>query len=194
MFGVASTEEILMTRAEAFQILTEYTKNPNLIKHALAVESGMRAYARKFAEDEEKWCVVGLLHDFDYEIHPTLDLHPQKGSEILRQKGVSEEIIRAVLSHANHSGVPRQSLMEKTLFACDELCGFITAVALVRPNKKIAEVEVDSVKKKFKDKPFARQVSREDIFQGAEELGMPIEEHIDTVLKGMQAVAGDLGL
>ena len=183
-----------MTRAEAYLILTEYTKNPNLIKHALAVEAGMRAYSRKFGEDEEKWCVVGLLHDFDYEIHPTLDLHPQKGSEILRQKGVSEEIIRAVLSHANHTGVPRQSLMEKTLFACDELCGFITAVALVRPNKKIAEVEVDSVKKKFKDKPFARQVSREDIFQGAEELGMPIEEHIDTVLKGMQAVAGDLGL
>ena len=183
-----------MTRAEAYLILTEYTKNPNLIKHALAVEAGMKAYARKFGEDEKKWCVVGLLHDFDYEIHPTLDLHPQKGSEILRQKGVSEEIIRAVLSHANHTGVPRQSLMEKTLFACDELCGFITAVALVRPNKKIAEVEVDSVKKKFKDKPFARQVSREDIFQGAEELGMPIEEHIDTVLKGMQAVAGDLGL
>jgi putative nucleotidyltransferase with HDIG domain len=183
-----------MTRAEAYQILTEYTKNPNLIKHALAVEAGMKAYARKYAEDEEKWGVVGLLHDFDYEIHPTLDLHPQKGSEILREKGVSEEIIRAILSHANHTGVPRQTMMEKTLFACDELCGFITAVALVRPSKKIAEVEVGSVKKKFKDKAFARQVSREDIFKGAEELGIPIEEHIDTVLKGMQVIAEDLGL
>ncbi len=183
-----------MTRAEAYQILTEYTKNPNLIKHALAVEAGMRAYARKYGEDEEKWGAVALLHDFDYEIHPTLDLHPQKGSEILRQKGVSEEIIRAILSHANHTGVPRESLLEKTLFACDELAGFITAVALVRPSKKIAEVEVSSVKKKFKDKAFARQVSREDIFQGAEELGVPIEEHIETVLKGMQAVAGELGL
>lgn len=183
-----------MTREKALQILTEYTKNPNLIKHALAVEAGMRAYAHKFGEDEEKWGVVALLHDFDYEIHPTLDLHPQKGSEILRQKGVSEEIIRAILSHANHTGVPRQSLMEKTLFACDELAGFITAVALVRPSKKIAEVEVSSVKKKFKDKAFARQVSREDIFQGAQELGISIEEHIETVLKGMQAVAEDLGL
>jgi putative nucleotidyltransferase with HDIG domain len=183
-----------MTRTEAYSILTEYTKNPNLIKHALAVEAGMRAYARKYAEDEEKWGVVGLLHDFDYEIHPTLDLHPQKGSEILREKGVSEEIIRAILSHANHTGVPRQSLMEKTLFACDELCGFITAVALVRPSKKIAEVEISSVKKKFKDKAFARQVSREDIFKGAEELGIPIEEHIDTVLKGMQSIAEELGL
>ena len=183
-----------MTRQEAYQILTEYTKNPNLIKHALAVEAGMRAYARKYGEDEEKWGVVGLLHDFDYEIHPTLDLHPQKGSEILRQKGVSEEIIRAILSHASHTGVPRQSVMEKTLFACDELCGFITAVALVRPSKKIAEVEVSSVKKKFKDKAFARQVSREDIFKGAEELGIPIEEHIATVLKGMQAIAEELGL
>jgi len=183
-----------VTRPEAYQILTEYTKNPNLIKHALAVEAGMRAYAKKFGEDEEKWGVVGLLHDFDYEIHPTLDLHPQKGSEILRQKGVSEEIIRAILSHANHTGVKRLSLMEKTLFACDELCGFITAVALVRPSKKIAEVEVDSVKKKLKDKAFARQVSRGDMLKGAEDLGVPIEEHIDTVLKGMQAVAADLGL
>jgi putative nucleotidyltransferase with HDIG domain len=183
-----------MTREEAYQILTEYTKNPNLIKHALAVESAMHAYARKFGEDEEKWGVVGLLHDFDYEIHPTLDLHPQKGSEILRQKGVSEEIIRAILSHANHTGVPRETMMEKTLFACDELCGFITAVALVRPSKKIAEVEVGSIKKKFKDKAFARQVSREDIFQGAEEIGLPIDEHIQTVLQGMQTRALDLGL
>ena len=183
-----------MTRELAYQILTAYTKNPNLIKHALAVEAGMKAYARKYAEDEEKWGVVGLLHDFDYEIHPTLDLHPQKGSEILREKGVSEEIIRAILSHASHTGVPRQSLMEKTLFACDELCGFITAVALVRPSKKIAEVEVGSVKKKFKDKAFARQVSREDIFKGAEELNIPIEEHIDMVLKGMQGIAEELGL
>jgi putative nucleotidyltransferase with HDIG domain len=183
-----------MTRAEAYLVLTEYTKNPNLIKHALAVEAGMRAYARKFGEDEEKWSVVGLLHDFDYEMHPTLDLHPQKGSEILRQKGVSDEIIRAILSHANHTGVPRQSQLEKTLFACDELAGFITAVALVRPSKKIAEVEVSSVKKKFKDKAFARQVSREDIFQGAQELGISIEEHIETVLEGMQAIASELGL
>jgi len=183
-----------VNRAEAFQILTEYTKNPNLIKHALAVEAGMKACARKYGEDEEMWGVVALLHDFDYEIHPTLDEHPQKGSEILRQKGISEEIIRAILSHAPHTGVPRQSLLEKCLFACDELCGFITAVALVRPTKKISEVEVSSIKKKFKDKAFARQVSREDIYLGAEELGVPLDEHIQTVLAGMQAAADELGL
>ncbi len=132
-----------MNREEAYQLLTEYTKNPNLIKHALSVEAAMRACAKKFGEDEEKWGMVGLLHDFDYEVHPTYDKHPIEGSKILREKGYPEEIIRAILSHADHTGIPRESLMEKAIFACDELCGFVVAVTLVRPNKSLAEVEVD---------------------------------------------------
>jgi len=183
-----------LNREEAFQLLTEYTKNPNLIKHALSVEAAMRACARKFGEDEEKWGIVGLLHDFDYEVHPTYDKHPIEGSKILREKGYPEEIIRAILSHADHTGVARESLMEKAIFACDELCGFVVAVALVRPNKSLAEVEVDSVKKKFKDKAFARNVKREDVFKGAEELAVDLDEHIGMVIGALRGIAKELGL
>jgi len=158
-----------MTREDAYALLTEYTKKENLIKHALAVEAAMRAYARKFGEDEEAWGIVGLLHDFDYDMYPSLEDHPFKGAEILREKGYPEEWIEAILGHAEHTGVPRTTRMAKTLFAVDELCGFITAVALVRPDKKLESVKVKSVKKKLKDKAFARQVSREDIRKGAEE-------------------------
>jgi putative nucleotidyltransferase with HDIG domain len=183
-----------MDRTHAYQLLTEYTSKDGLIKHALAVEAAMRGYARKFGEDEESWGIVGLLHDFDYEKYPDLKDHPMKGAGILKQKGIPEEWITAILGHASHTGVPRESLMAKTLFAVDELCGFITAVAYVRPSRQLAEVKVKSVKKKMKDKAFARQVNREEIRQGAEELGIPLDEHIDLVIKAMQSVAGDLGL
>ena len=183
-----------MTREEAYALLTEYTKKENLIKHALAVEAAMRAYARKFGEDEEAWGIVGLLHDFDYEMYPSLEDHPFKGAEILREKGYPEEWIEAILGHAEHTGVPRKTNMAKALFAVDELCGFITAVALVRPDKKLDSVKVKSVKKKLKDKAFARQVSREDIRKGAEELGVELDEHIAFVLEAMKSVADKLGL
>jgi putative nucleotidyltransferase with HDIG domain len=183
-----------MTRNEAFALLTEYTQKEGLIKHALAVESAMRAYAKKFGENEKEWSSVGLLHDFDYEKYPTLDDHPFRGSEILREKGYPEEWIEAILGHAEHTGVPRKTLMAKTLFAVDELCGFITAVAYVRPNRKLSEVKVKSVKKKMKDKAFARQVNREDIIRGAEELDLPLDEHIDFVIKAMQGISDQLGL
>lgn len=183
-----------MTRQEAFTLLKEYTQKDGLIKHALAVEAAMRAYAKKFGEDEETWGIVGLLHDFDYEKYPTLDNHPFRGAEILREKGYPEEWIEAILGHAEHTGVPRKTQMAKTLFAVDELCGFITAVAYVRPNKKLAEVKVKSVKKKMKDKAFARQVSREDIQKGAEELGVDLDEHIEFVIKAMQSISDQLGL
>ncbi len=183
-----------MTREEAYALLTEYTKKENLIKHALAVEAAMRAYARKFGEDEEAWGIVGLLHDFDYEKYPSLEDHPFKGAEILREKGYPEEWIEAILGHAEHTGVPRKTNMAKALFAVDELCGFITAVALVRPDKKLDSVKVKSVKKKLKDKAFARQVSREDIRKGAEELGVDLDEHIAFVLEAMKSVADKLGL
>jgi putative nucleotidyltransferase with HDIG domain len=183
-----------MSRQEAYELLTEFTKNPNLIKHALAVEAAMRAYAKKFGEDEEKWSVVGLLHDFDYEIHPTAEEHPSKGANILRERGCSEEIIRAVLSHANHMKLSRETAMEKTLYAVDEMTGFVTAVALVRPNKSIMEVEPKSVRKKMKDKAFARQVSREDLVVSAELLGIELNEHISTVIEAMRGIAAELGL
>lgn len=153
----------------------------------------MRAYARKFHEDEEAWGMVGLLHDFDYEMHPTAPDHPLKGSEILKQKGYSEEIRSAILGHAAYTGVPRDTLMAKALYACDELCGFITACALVRPNK-IADLEVSSVKKKLKDKAFARNVNREDIVRGAEEMGIPLDDHIQFVIGAMKTAAKELGL
>ncbi len=183
-----------MTREEAYQLLTEYTKKEALIKHALAVEAAMAAYARKFGEDETAWRIVGLLHDFDYEMYPSLEDHPFKGAEILRQRGFPESWIRAILAHAEHTGVPRDTLMAKALFAVDELCGFITAVALVRPSRSLAEVTVKSVKKKMKDKSFARQVKREDIIRGAEELGVALEEHIQFVIQAMQGIADQLGL
>src|SRR5512136_474960 len=167
-----------MDRDQAWQILCEFTKSENLRRHALAVEACVLAYARKFAEDEVKWSVTALLHDFDWEIHPEAPDHPLKGEPILAARGVSEEIRRAVLSHASHSGVPRVSKLEKALFACDELSGFITAVALVKPSRSLGEVDVKSVRKKMKDKAFARAVNRSEIVQGAEELGVDLDEHI----------------
>lgn len=181
-------------REQAMELLREFTKSDSLIKHALAVEAAMRAYARKYGEDEEKWGVVGLIHDFDYEQNPTWDKHVYVGVEILRERGWPEEIVLGVASHANYMDVPRDNLMRKTLFAVDELTGFISAVALVRPSKSVMDVEPASVRKKMKDKAFARAVSREDILQGAEALGVTLEEHIAFVTKAMQAVAGELGL
>lgn len=183
-----------MTRDEAFSLLTEYTQKEALIKHALGVEAAMRAYAKKFGEDEEAWGIVGLIHDFDYEKYPTMEDHPFRGAQILRERGYPEEWIQAILGHGDHTGVPRTTLMAKTLYAVDELSGFITAVTYVRPNKKLSEVEVRSVKKKMKDKAFARQVSREDIRRGSDELGLELDEHIDFVIKAMQAISGQLGL
>ncbi len=183
-----------MDRTEAWELLCEYTKSDSLRKHALAVEAAMRHYARKFDEDEEKWAVVGLLHDFDYEIHPTLDKHPQEGAKILRERGVPEDIIRAALSHAEHLNLSRDSMMEKTLFAVDELSGFIIAVALVRPSKSILEVEASSVRKKMKDKAFARAVNREDIVKGAEAMGVDLNEHIAEVTEALKGIADQLGL
>ncbi len=183
-----------MTRQEAWDLMTEYTKSENLRKHMLAVEAAMRYYAKKFGEDEEKWAVVGLLHDFDYEQHPTPEEHPFVGVEILKQKGYPEEITRAILSHADYTGVTPETRMEKTLFAVDELTGFIVAVALMRPNKSLAEVTVKSVKKKLKTKGFARNVKREDIEKGAELLGLTLDEHIENVIRAMQGIARELGL
>lgn len=183
-----------MTRDEAFALLTEYTQKEALINHALGVEAAMRAYAKKFGEDEEAWGIVGLIHDFDYEKYPTMEDHPFRGAEILRERGYPEEWIQAILGHGDHTGVPRTTLMAKTLYAVDELSGFITAVTYVRPNKKLSEVEVRSVKKKLKDKAFARQVSREDIRRGAEELGVELDEHIDFVIRAMQGISEQLGL
>jgi putative nucleotidyltransferase with HDIG domain len=181
-------------RAAAWCLLTEFTQSESLRKHALAVEACMRAYARKRGEDEDLWGMVGLLHDFDYEKYPSLEDHPFRDSEILKERGYSEEIRRAILSHATYSGVPRESAMEKTLFACDELSGFITACALVKPGKSLAEVEAASVKKKMKDKAFARSVNREDITTGAAELGLPLEEHIAFCVEALKGVARELGL
>ena len=176
------------------EILHEFTKSENLRKHALAVEACVGAYARKLGQDEEKWSVTALLHDFDWEIHPTLDEHPQKGEPLLAERGVDEEMRRAILSHAQHTGVPRQSPLEKTLFACDELAGFITAISYVKPHRSVFEVDVSSVKKKMKDKAFARSVNRQDILDGAQELGVPLDDHIDFCVKAMQARAEELGL
>lgn len=187
------------SRDEALALLKEHTQNGNLVKHMLAVEAAMRAYAQRFNESEEQWGMAGLLHDFDYEKYPNHEHHPKEGHpsvgvKLLRERGFSEEICQAILGHADYTGVPRESLMAKALYACDELTGLIVAVALVRPSKKIAEVTVDSVKKKWNDKAFARGVNRQDIEKGAQELGVPLDEHIYTVLKAMQKIASELGL
>ena len=183
-----------MERSEAWCLLTEFTLSESLRKHALAVEACVRAYARKFGEDEELWGLVGLIHDFDYEKYPSAEEHPFKGNEILMERGVSKEVRRAILSHANYSGVPRESRLEKTLFACDELAGFITASALVKPNKSLAECDAKSVRKKMKDRAFARSVSRDDIINGAADLGVDLEEHIAFCIEAMKAIAPELGL
>jgi len=184
-----------LNRPDAWALLTEYTKSENLLKHALAVEAAVRGYARKFGEDEDDWGVTALLHDFDYERWPTLGDHPNKGSEILRAKGYPEWMIRAVRSHAMEiTGVPRETPLEKTLFACDELAGFITAASLVRPSKSVLDLESSSVRKRMKDKAFARGVKREDLVAGAEALGIPLDEHITNVIGFMREKADDLGL
>ena len=187
--------KLTMNRDEAWALLTEYTKSDSLLKHALAVEAAVRGYARKFGENEDDWGVTALLHDFDYERWPTLGEHPNKGAEILRAKGYPEWMIRAILSHAQEiTGVSRDSLLEKTLFACDELAGFITAASLVRPSKSVLDLEASSVKKRMKDKAFARGVKREDLIAGAELLGIPLEEHITNVIMAMRENADILGL
>jgi len=183
-----------MNRDEAWQLLTEYTKSDSLLKHAMAVEAALRGYARLFGEDEEDWGLVGLLHDFDYERWPSLDDHPFRGCEILREKGYPEWVTRAILSHADYSGVPRESRLEKTLWACDEMAGFITAAALVRPSKSVLDLEAASVVKRMKDKAFARAVKREDLRGGAEILGVPLDEHIANVIGFMRERADALGL
>lgn len=183
-----------MDRTSTLALLHEYTKGESLRKHALSVEVAMRAYAKKFSADEEVWGITGLIHDFDYEMYPTPPDHPRKGSEILTEKGFSEEVRTAILGHASFTGVARESLLAKALFACDELCGFIVACTLVRPNKKIEGMEVSSVKKKLKDKAFARNVSREEIIQGAGELGVPLDEHIQFVIDAMKARSVDLSM
>jgi len=181
-------------REACLSILKEYTKSESLLKHAYAVETCVRAYAKKFNEDDLFWGNVALLHDFDYERYPTVEEHPFKGSEILKEKGFSEEFRKAILSHADYSGVPRETLLQKILFACDELAGFITAVTYVRPSKSIDEVEVNSVKKKMKDKAFAKNVSREDIIKGAEILNIPLEDHIQLCINAMRENKTELGL
>jgi len=184
----------MLTREEAWNIVCEFTKSEGLRKHALAVETCVAAYARKNGADEHLWSITALLHDFDWEIHPQAPDHPMKGEPILAERGVDEEIRRAILSHANYSGVPRVSPLEKTLYACDELAGFITAISYVKPGRSVFEVDVQSVKKKMKDKAFARSVSRSDITEGAQELGVPLEEHIEFCIKAMQQNAEALGL
>ena len=191
------------TRDAAWELLTEFTQSESLRKHALAVEACMRACARKYAagssqessaEEEDLWGIVGLIHDFDYDRWPSLDDHPYQGNAILKERGWPEVISRAVMSHAEYTGVTRDSLMEKALFACDELAGFITAVALIKPSKSLAEVDVKSVRKRMKDKAFARKVNRDDIINGAAELGVDLDEHIALCIEAMKAIAADLGL
>ncbi len=183
-----------MKRDEAWALLCEYTKGEGLRKHALAVEAAMRAYARQYGQDEEKWGIVGLLHDFDYEMFPNPGEHPVKGAEILRQRGVPEDIVYAVLCHADYLGLERKTLMDRAIYAVDELTGLITAVALVKPGKSLEEVDATSVMKKMKDKAFARSVNREDILKGAQQLGVDLSQHIAFVVEALKSVARELGL
>jgi putative nucleotidyltransferase with HDIG domain len=183
-----------MNRSQALAIVQEFIENDNLIRHMLAVEAAMRFYARKYNEDEEIWGITGLLHDFDWEIHPTLDQHPQAGAPILRERGVPEEIVRAILSHADHTGVPRESRMEKALYACDEITGLIIAVALVRPSRSLSDLKPKSVKKKWKDRSFAAGANREEIASAAEEFGVDLWEHVGNVIEAMRPIAPELGL
>jgi len=181
------------TREQAWETLTRYTQSEALRRHALAVEASVRAYARRFGEDEERWAVVALLHDFDYEIHPTLDEHPQDGAPILREEGWPEDVVEAVLSHAEHLAMPRDTPLKKTLFACDELSGFVQACALVRPTG-LEGLEPKSVRKKLKQPSFAAGVHRDEVYRGAEELGVELDDHIRTVVGAMQPIARELGL
>lgn len=183
-----------MERSKALDIVREYVKNENLIHHMLAVEAAMRFYAEKFSEDKELWGITGLLHDFDWEIHPTLEEHPMAGASILREKGFPEEIVRAVLSHADHTGISRESRMEKALYACDEITGLITAVALVRPSRSLSDLEASSVKKKWKDRAFAAGANREEIAKAAEEFNIELWEHVGNVILAMRTISAELGL
>lgn len=183
-----------INREAAWGLLCEYTQSESLRKHMLAVEACMRAYARKYGEDEEKFAITGLLHDFDYEKYPTPEEHPFVGNKIMKEKGYPEDILRAILSHADYSGVKRESVMEKCLYACDELSGLITAAALVKPTKAVAEVDARSIRKKMKDKAFARSVNRDDIINGAADLGVDLDEHITFCIEAMKGIAKELGL
>jgi predicted hydrolase (HD superfamily) len=183
-----------LSRDAAWALLTEWTKGESLRKHALAVEAAVRGYARRFGGDEEQWAIVGLLHDFDYERYPTPDDHPFRGCDELRRRGYPEWVMRAILSHAQYSGVPRESLLEKSLFACDEMAGFVTAASLVRPSKSVLDLEAPSVIKRMKDKAFARGVSRDDLRIGAEELGLPLDVHVTNVITFLREKADALGL
>jgi predicted hydrolase (HD superfamily) len=183
-----------MQRDAAWALLTEYTKSDSLLKHAMGVEAAVRGYARRFGENEDEWGIVALLHDFDYERWPSADDHPFRGCEILKEQGYPEWVTRAILSHADYSGVPRESQLEKTLWACDEMAGFVTAASLVRPSKSIMDLEPSSVVKRMKDKAFARAVKREDLRKGAEDLGLPLDEHIGNVIAFMRERADALGL
>ena len=185
---------MMPNREQAWCLLTEFTQSESLRKHALAVEACMKAYAEKFSAYPELWSIVGLLHDFDYDKYPSREEHPYKGSEILKERGYSEEIRRAIMSHAEYTGMTRETPMEKCLFACDELAGFITAVALVKPGKSLAEVDTRSVRKKMKDKAFARSVSRDDIINGAEDLGIDLDGHISFCIEALKKIADQLGL
>ncbi len=183
-----------MERTETLAIVHEFVRNENLIKHMLAVEAAMRFYAEKLGEDAETWGVTGLLHDFDWEIHPSLEEHPQAGAPLLRERGVPEEIVRAILSHADHTGIPRETVMEKALYACDEITGLITAVALVRPSRSLMDLKVKSVKKKWKDKSFAAGANRGEMERGAQEFGVELWEHTGNVIEAMRRIAPELGL
>ncbi len=183
-----------MDRTQALAIVREYVKNENLVRHMLAVEAAMRFYAEKYGDQVEVWGLTGLLHDFDWEIHPTLEEHPQDGAPILRARGVDEVIVRAILSHADHTGVPRLSRMEKALLACDEITGLITAVALVRPSRSLLDLEAQSVKKKWKDRAFAAGANREDIARATEDFGVDLWEHVSNVILAMRRIAPALGL
>ena len=183
-----------MNRTEALQIVHDYVENENLVRHMLAVEAAMRFYAGKFGEDQEPWGITGILHDFDWEIHPTLAQHPMAGAPILRERGVPEEIVRAILSHADHTEIPRITPMEKALYACDEVTGLITAVALVRPSRSLSDLEASSVKKKWKDRAFAAGANRDEIAKATQEFGLELWEHVGNVILAMRTIAPDLGL
>ena len=184
----------MVNRADALELMQEYTQSESLRKHMLAVEASVRGYAREFGENEEEWGIVALLHDFDYERWPSREDHPYRGVEILKEKGYPDWVTRAILSHADYSGVTRESRLEKTLFACDEMSGFVTAAALVRPSKSVLDLEAASVIKRMKDKAFARAVPREDLRKGADEIGLPLEQHVANVIKFLREKADSLGL
>jgi putative nucleotidyltransferase with HDIG domain len=191
---MSASETDLLTRERAWALLTEFTKGESLLKHAQAVEAAVRGYARRFGEDEEFWGITALLHDFDYEKYPDLADHPFRGAEILRERGYPETMIRAILSHGDHTSTPRESRLEHTLFACDEMAGFITAAALVRPSKSVLDLEASSVRKRMKDKAFAKGCKREDLVKGAEEIGLPLDEHIANVIESLRERAEELGI